>query len=485
MADSDKSSADSSVKPILALLMAGGSLAGLILAGVFETSAWADVFVVLAVFFFAILVVICIRMIQQAKRGEGVSLPRAMRLALSPLVGVIVIVIGIVLIGFAAWEFWPAAAPVLIYGLVFGAIIMAAWSRAARLIRRRRMLMILGNVEKATQLNLPLSRMILAAAEGETGKSRARLIALHDHLDRGESLDDALISAVPEIPRHVARAVGAGHRLGCLPQVLESLIRRRRENEGAYYNIGMYWTYLCVFLGIFIGAVSLFMIVVIPKFQGIFHDFHAVLPPLTQFLLNVSRWFTQEYGWAYVLLGPIVAVLLVQLFRLSEGGKCLLDAVKLKLPLLGRLARDRGMADLCDLTALGIGTGHPLGEVLHEAAAAQPNLIMRRRTAAWADAITRGEPISPAARRAHLPHLFVAMLATTRDSAGLLQVLGFLWRHYEYRLIRAKAILESACVPVIVFLMGGLVAFLGLSMFQPITMLSQYLGGYAAGGGRF
>ena len=74
------------------------------------------------------------------------------------------------------------------------------------------------------------------------------------------------------------------------------------------------------------------------------------------------------------------------------------------------------------------------------------------------------------------------MLATTRDSDGLVQVLGFLWRYYEYRFVRARAILQSAYVPVIVFLMGALVAIVGLSLFQPMAMLNEHMAHFVTGG---
>ncbi len=44
------------------------------------------------------------------------------------------------------------------------------------------------------------------------------------------------------------------------------------------------------------------MIFVIPKFEGIFKDFHAELPPPTKLLMAMSYWFGPEYGWAYVLV---------------------------------------------------------------------------------------------------------------------------------------------------------------------------------------
>ena len=63
-----------------------------------------------------------------------------------------------------------------------------------------------------------------------------------------------------------------------------------------------------------------------------------------------------------------------------------------------------------------------------------------------------------AARYARMPELFASMLATVRNNDSLLQVLGFLWRYYEYRVSRARAVLQALCVPVVVLTLGAIVA---------------------------
>lgn len=51
---------------------------------------------------------------------------------------------------------------------------------------------------------------------------------------------------------------------------------------------------------------------VFPRFQRIFADFKAELPPLTRSILSVSDWFIQSHGWAWslaaVMLIPVVAI---------------------------------------------------------------------------------------------------------------------------------------------------------------------------------
>ena len=389
-----------------------------------------------------------------------------------------------VLVG--AFIYAPDAIPLLIYALVLVGILRMAWSSATRAIRRRRMLLILGNVEKAVRMQMPIPRMIQAAAQGEKGAMRLRLLDLYDHLDRGEPLDQALIHAVPDIPCGVARSIAAGQRLGCLEHVLEAIIRRRSDDNNAYRpSPGIYWAYPVILIGI----VSLVMVIVIPKYKGIFADFHVVLPPATRWLLEIANDFTQSGLGACVLLllfliflGRALASLFPSLRTIAPFDGAVGDRIVWWTPVLGGLVRDRGMADLCDIVAAGVAAGHPLDETLRQAADAQPNAVMRRRAAAWAQAVSRGQSLHDAARYAHMPELFAAMLATVRSGDSLQQVLAFLWRHYEYRFSRTRAVLQAACVPAIVFFFGAFVALVGSALMQPIAMLSQHLSVQISGG---
>ena len=61
------------------------------------------------------------------------------------------------------------------------------------------------------------------------------------------------------------------------------------------------WAFLPPFLsfGAVIGVFTLAMVFVIPRFEQIFKDFRLDLPGPTKLLLAVSRWFTNDYGWAF------------------------------------------------------------------------------------------------------------------------------------------------------------------------------------------
>jgi type II secretory pathway component PulF len=467
------------------LLAADAALIGLIVAIIFATPFWRAIFTALVFILFGGLAVVLFRLARSGRGGEILfSLGRAAWLLASALFWAIGAGLIILALGYGIALASPPSVPIVLYALAFLAILLMAWSGAKTAVRRRRMLLILSRLETAIHLGLPLSRTVRDAAQSETGLLRKRLLALHNQLDRGDPLDRALMYAVPEVPYTVIRAIAAGQQMGCLDHVLEAILRRRSdENNTSSPRAGFYWAYPVVLFAV----ICLILIAVIPKFQYIFQSFHIPMPPVTRALVDFAN--------NTAVLAPIILVLILiplgqaisrifPSFRaVSPFGGIVMDQFIWWTPLLGGLVSDRGMADLCDLVAAAVRLGHPLDETLREAATAQPNAVMRYRTAAWARAVTEGQTMHEAARYARMPELFASMLATVRSNDSLLQVLGFLWRYYEYRVSRTRAVIQALCVPVIVLGLGVIVGILGMSLMQPMAMLSEHIASQIYPGG--
>jgi len=144
-------------------------------------------------------------------------------------------------------------------------------------------------------------------------------------------------------------------------------------------------------LSIAVGIVSMIMIFVIPKFEQIFKDFGTKLPPITQVLLDVSRWFAKDYGWAYVIISPIVFMLTIKLIRMSEGGKFAVDVVKLKIPVMGGILSKTAIARFTRTLGTLISAGVPILDAINITKETCGNEVYSRALAKVHDAIREGE----------------------------------------------------------------------------------------------
>jgi len=329
-------------------------------------------------------------------------------------------------------------------------------------IRRARAGLILEYIDQAVRLNLPLAPMMLAAADSENGVTRRRLMRLHDHLERGEPLADAVRHAVPEIRGTTVQAIEAAAEIGRLPQLMRRIVRRNMPPLSSTENLdGFYRGYaLLVIFFMIAGIGAMIYYVIMPKYESILKSFNAPLPVTTQWLLGFYHSYIPYY---------VVGVMLL-IACIPATGK-LRDYLLWFVPVAGSTARDSGLADMCGFMVDALEVGRPLDSALASAAAAQPHAIIRKRIEKWGHLIAAGESMSDAARRAHMPDVLVGMLRTVRDTDGLMQVLMFLSRHFESRFTRLREFTRAAVVPGLVMFMGAAVLLVCLSVFQPMVLM--------------
>jgi type IV pilus assembly protein PilC len=354
------------------------------------------------------------------------------------------------------------------------ALMVAAVAHARATARKRRINDILAYLEQAVRLNLPLPAMLGAAARNESRLTARRLDRLRTQLEQGGTLAASLAEAVPEMPEITLQKVAAAEHLGQLQPTLARLTARHGPSAAPPEQVAFYKAYppaMLLVLAIVVGIIVMF---VMPKFEAIFRDFHATLPPVTQLLLAVTQnqWFQETLCvLAVIWIGQLLAQMLAPRHRPFFGN--LLHGVYFRVPILHRHILDRGMADLCQTTAGAVRASWPLDQALREAAGMQDNALLRRRVDRWAAQIGEGVSISDAARGARLPRLIAAMLAPVRSGDELAQALAFLARHYQTRVERARILLRAAYIPIVVTLMGICVGFVAMSLMMPLAHLIQ------------
>ena len=352
------------------------------------------------------------------------------------------------------------------------------WAMINAAARRRRAASILGYIEQAVRLNLPLPRLIGAIGDSERGRMARDLEVAKIRLEQGGSLVSVL-EALPQMPPRVLGLVAAAERTGRLPQVLAKLMeqRRRAVSRGLGF-LPFYRTYPLVLGLVFIGVASMLMIFVIPKFEQIFKDFGVQMPGVTVAMIDLCR-----IAWPWIPL--LLAVLLVALIANTissgwiGGGYGLVERPVARLvsyiPWVGRMQMQRALGDVLDCAADAIDAGRPIETSLTEAGQVCGNARLRQRVDTWAGQLAQGAPLPQAARDAGMPRLVSGMLSSAMQTPDIAQVFRFLGRYYSTRFSRGVAPLEASAAPVIAISMGIMVGWLALTVIAPLNTLIQTL----------
>ncbi|MEX1015314.1 MAG: type II secretion system F family protein [Phycisphaeraceae bacterium] len=383
--------------------------------------------------------------------------------------------------------------PLFTFGGPVGALLLLIMlGIAARRTRQRRAMLVLGQIEQAVRLNLPLPAMLSAAAASEDGIARQRLDRLQRAIESGLPVGEAVSTTVPELSRRTVALIEAGERVGQLPATLARLAEAdRRERSMSGGPDAMFsWAYgmiLVLVLMITLGGVSIF---IMPKFAYIFEDFEVALPWITEFTMttfaSVARWLLPLAAVGVLAVaGRSVWHLLHMPDRRPAAWGPVTDRLLWVLPGLHGLVRDRGLADAFELVADALRAGVPLEQALMEAGELPVNAVLRGRLVEMAGEVAAGREPGEAARTARLPAVVSGMLGPATSGGGdAVRTFAFLGRYYRLRFSKLAELGRAAVLPAIVLVSALLVGFVVLAMFLPLIELIDSATNEALTGGR-
>ena len=398
------------------------------------------------------------------------------------------------ILGLGSWLFLPGFIGAIFAPFVGGVLVYALYKTVMD-ARRRNGRIILGYLEMAVRLNLPLEAFMSAAAHSETGRRSQQLMQICQSLAAGVPVWASLVD-IADVPHDVVTRLEAAEPLG---QLREALARTRAENQERtddsagtpdatffrLYPVMMFfaiWTLL-----------TFILILVVPKFKEIFKDFRTTLPPLTQFIIGLSGWMDDWWPVTMLIaLGVLTVALLlvsVMLSRVFMPSFRIPDFRRIghwlawRLPLLHALERDRGMAELCELLAAAQRGGVPLPEALQRAQRLPVNQGFALQIVSFHEKLLAGQGPAEAATAAQLPHLLTGMLSAAPDRAPEAGLFAFLGRYYRHRFSRAVLLLRGAAEPLMVLAFATIVGTTVVALFLPLVKLIQSVSGGADGGG--
>jgi type II secretory pathway component PulF len=320
---------------------------------------------------------------------------------------------------------------------------------------------------------LPLNRILeTLTRQTENPRFRSIIAEIHTAVKEGSSLSHALAS-YPKVftPAYVSM-IKSGEAAGNLDETmarLNELLSREREIRG---RIAAALAYPIFLSSVGMLTVVILLTLVLPRFVILFQDIGRTLPLPTRILLALSAFFS-SWGWLVALALIILYLVLRQLLRLSSV-RNYLDAMSLRLPVVGALLRKREIGRFCRTLGTLLKNGIPILEGLKIVEEISINRMFKDHTARIHKEVQEGSALAAALESENLfPPLVSTMVAIGEESAELDKILIQIAEDYDTELDQSIKIGMSLLEPVIILLMGAIVGFIVISMLLPIFTLSS------------
>ncbi len=311
-----------------------------------------------------------------------------------------------------------------------------------------------------------LSALRLIAEQSERGRMRRVWEQVIITIEGGRSFAEAL-ALHPCFNRLVVQLVNVGEQTGHLGPVLEraaAALEKRRTLRASLMTTLMYPA--IVFL-LAIGLAVFMVVGVLPKLQVFLRAMGKKLPPMTQRLLDISDWI-QHNGLTTAIITVALLIALVMLF-LWPTGRAMIDALALRIPLLGKAFRTAGTALFATCFSALLSSGVTLIEALRVTERLMGNRRLASIVATAREQVMQGQPL---ARHLERPYGFMSMLprmiAVGESSGTLDTVLDEVARFHEAQLDRLIKRLTALIEPAVIVTVGTVVGYVYISFFMAL-----------------
>ena len=291
----------------------------------------------------------------------------------------------------------------------------------------------------------------------------------------GGSLADALENH-PRAFNPVFRGlVRAGEEGGNLVAVLSNLARHLSQSaklQGQVVSAFIYPLFLAI-LGS--AAVFVLMAFVIPRFEVLFASFGRQLPWPTVMLIAVSS-FMAAWWWAVLAAGAALAVFGSLLLRRPIVREAL-DRRLLNVPVLGLMFLRLEVARIARTLGALVDGGVRILDALRITADIAKNLAVKQSFATVIQGVAGGEPLADLFDQTGLyPPVVVNLVRTGETTGELPEMLQELAAIYEDEAERAVTGAVKLLEPMLIVVMGGVIAGIVAAVILPIFQASALAG---------
>ena len=296
-----------------------------------------------------------------------------------------------------------------------------------------------------------------------------------ESIERGATLSNALVTHPRHFPDYVVQLIRVGESSGELDRMLTSAAEHMEQSRNLRLMVVNALAYPLIVMLLAIGVSAFMVLNVIPKIERFLAGGGRSLPPLTQHLLDVSHWL-REY-LPQIGMGLAVAVAGIAALRQWPPGRRVLDAICLRLPLMGNVLRTSGTAVFARGMGILLESGVGLLESLRTVEHLVRNRALGRRIETARLAVTRGESLAEGltGRWEFLPML-PRMVAVGETTGTLGHTLTEGARFHEGQLVAAIRRLSILIEPVMILVVGGIVGFVYIAFFVALFSLATTSG---------
>jgi len=322
---------------------------------------------------------------------------------------------------------------------------------------------------------LPLPVAITDIVDQIDNKHFRNVIAdIKEKLEQGTSFSNALSQHRAIFPDMYISMVRVGENLGSLDQVIARLADPEEKQNILTSRIRSALWYPA-FMLLFAMAVMMFLMTnVIPTIASMFDEQKRDLPLVTSIVIGISSFLSKF--WYIPILLVIVLIYLYHRYIQTPQGRRKVDELKLKVPLVSNLYKRLIVFRFTQNLGVLLSNKVDIIKSFEIVKKIVGNVIIEEKIEEAAAKIKEGVSVSNSLSKSEfLPKLVLGMISAGEASDNLDTMLLNIGNVYETELDLTVTSLTSLMEPIIIIIMGLIIALIVMSVILPITQMNMLL----------
>jgi type IV pilus assembly protein PilC len=318
---------------------------------------------------------------------------------------------------------------------------------------------------------LPLTRALYSLARDEANATLGTVVVqVASDIEGGETLSSAMSRHPGVFSRLYISMVKSGEQSGKLVTIMRHLATYMDRTEAVKRKVRSAMTYPVFVIGFAVIASSVLFLKIVPMMAGIYAKLDAELPMPTQIVIAASR-IVGQYIWVPILL--LIAVIVAwRVMMHNSAGRFVLDSFKLRIPIFGRINKKVVIAKFLRTLGVLVESGLPVMDSLELAGGSSGNEVILQAAGKIGNMVSHGSSLSKSfASTGAFPEIVVQMVSTGEETGTLGEMLANLSDYYDEQVGTSIEGLSSIIEPLLIVLIGGVIALMLVAMFLPVFHL--------------
>lgn len=331
----------------------------------------------------------------------------------------------------------------------------------------------------ATLINagVPIVDALRILADGVTNVVlKDALTQIKVSIETGRRLSDSMMLHDRVFDRLYCNLIKAGEEAGILDTILTRLSIYIEKNEKIKSQVKGALVMPAVITVVAFIVIAGIIVFIIPKFESFYAGSGKALPALTQMIVDLSLFMRTK--WYLIVLGLLGTAGVSTYYLNTPEGQQMKDEVMINAPLFGPVIQKSSVARMSRTLSTLLSSGVGLIDAIDIAARTAGNAVIEKALTSCKESVMVGKPFhQPLARQKEIPVMVSQMVAIGEQTGAIDTMLGKIADFYEDDVENAIKAMTSLIEPLMMVVLGGIIAVIMVAMYLPIFGLGDTIGG--------